>query len=94
MKVPIDTRAALKHFKVADPMMATLLKQALHSPAPIALPTAKVPSSYFTSIVRSIVSQQISVKAADAVFGRVVQRVTGQHSGGVLFLPLFSFSPG
>lgn len=82
MSSSFDTQGALKHFKATDPVMATLLGQALRSPAPIALPTPKAPSAYFASIVRSIVSQQISVKAADAVFGRVLTRVTGSGSDG------------
>lgn len=71
MSSPLDTRAALKHFTQADPIMAAILKAALRHPTPIALPTPKPPQEYFARVVRSIVSQQISVKAADAVFGRV-----------------------
>ncbi|MBY0309910.1 DNA-3-methyladenine glycosylase 2 family protein [Patescibacteria group bacterium] len=77
MTFPIDTQAALKHFIVVDPTMAALVSTALTAPAPIALPEAKSQSDYFGSIVRSIVSQQISVKAADAVFVRVLARVSG-----------------
>lgn len=77
MPLPIDTRAALEHFTATDPTMATLLEAALRSTTPVALPTPKPPSDYFGSIVRSIVSQQISVKAADAVFGRLLTRVSG-----------------
>jgi DNA-3-methyladenine glycosylase II len=80
MLVPIDTQAAVKHFTATDPTMAAILGAALTSDTPIALPTPKPPSEYFGSIVRSIVSQQISVKAADAVFGRVIDRVAGAQS--------------
>lgn len=77
MPLQIDTHAALKHFTATDPIMATIVRSALTSTAPILFPTPKPPSEYFGSIVRSIVSQQISVKAADAVFGRVIDRVAG-----------------
>lgn len=67
----IDTASAKKYFKDVDPRMAVLLDKALSAPAPIALPKAKDSSEYFGSIVTSIISQQISTKAADAVRGRV-----------------------
>jgi DNA-3-methyladenine glycosylase II len=52
---------------------------ALTSPAGrrLALPTPKPPSDYFGSIVRSIVSQQISTRAAEAVFGRIILALDG-----------------
>lgn len=67
----IDTSAALAHFKKSDPVMAELLKRALAAEAPLATPSAKKPSQYFASIVASITSQQISVRAADTILGRV-----------------------
>lgn len=77
MIVPIDTQVAMKHFTATDPIMAKMVQAALHSTTPIALPSPKPPNEYFGSIVRSIVSQQISVKAADAVFGRLLTCVNG-----------------
>ena len=71
----IDTRAALKHFKKADPGMARLLEMALKAKSPVIIPVYKQPKEYFTSITRSIVSQQISTKAAAAVYGRVQGRL-------------------
>lgn len=71
MDIQINTQRALSHFKKVDPIMARLLEAALHGAAPIDLPTPKPPSAYFTSIVSSIISQQISTKAADAVRSRV-----------------------
>lgn len=78
MSLHIDTQAGLNHFKTADPRMAALAAAALQ-PAPphhdrlkpIMLPTPKQPEEYFASIVSSIISQQISTKAADAVQARV-----------------------
>lgn len=71
----IDTRLAIKHFKKADPRMAELLEMALEAKSPIIIPTYKQPREYFTTITRSIVSQQISTKAAAAVYGRVQSRL-------------------
>ena len=67
----IDTHSALKHFKVHDPHMAHLLHNALDASNPITLPKAKPESQWFSSIVSSITSQQISTKAAASIFGRL-----------------------
>lgn len=67
----IDTKAAAEYFKLNDPIMAELLTLALQAEYPMAIPTKKPEAEYFKSIVTSIISQQISVKAADAIRGRV-----------------------
>jgi len=67
----IDINAATAHFKQHDLMMHGLLTQALTAPHPIALPQQKAPEQYFHSIVTSIISQQISTKAAASIRGRV-----------------------
>lgn len=71
----IDTQAALKYFKATDPIMYQLLTAGMSASDPIAVPKAKPPTQYFASIVSSIISQQISTKAADAVRGRVITLV-------------------
>lgn len=77
MIMPIDTQAALKHFTVVDPVMKVLLIRALAAATPITIPTAKQPAEYFGRIVQSVVSQQISVKAAASVFLRVTTLLGG-----------------
>jgi len=74
----INLTTATKHFANVDPVMAELLNTALTAPNPIALPQAKPVDQYFSSIVASIISQQISTKAADAVRGRVTEHLGGQ----------------
>lgn len=71
----IDTAEALKHFKKHDEIMARLLTHSLKSASPIQAPIARKPNEYFGSIVSSIVSQQISTKAADSIKKRVVEAV-------------------
>lgn len=56
--------AALSQLKKSDPIMAELI-------AKIPPPTWHFSDNYFLSLVESIVSQQLSVKAADTIFGRV-----------------------
>lgn len=68
----LDTKAALKHFKQHDEVMARLLEAALQGDVPLNLPTPKQPQEYFGSIASSIISQQISVAAARSIKSRVV----------------------
>jgi DNA-3-methyladenine glycosylase II len=71
----IDTITALQYFSENDPVMADLLSSSLTGERPMTLPKRKPKSQYFASIVSSIVGQQISVKAAAAVRGRVVEKL-------------------
>ena len=73
----IDIQAAKQHFAATDPVMAQLLDNALSAPRPMLLPKQRVASEYFSSIVASIISQQISTKAADAVRRRVLTHLGG-----------------
>ena len=63
--------AAKEHFSQHDPIMRTLFERALTSDKPIAIPKQRPENEYFENIVRSVVSQQISVAAAAAVNGRI-----------------------
>lgn len=78
MSSPFDTRRALKHFTVVDPILASLLKAGLTAKPGlgIAFPAPRPPDQYFHSIVRSIVSQQISTKAAASVFTRLCEKTS------------------
>lgn len=73
----IQLEAAASHFATVDPIMSKLLHDALAAPEPIALPQPKSVDEYFSSVVASIISQQISTKAADAVRGRVTSQLGG-----------------
>lgn len=73
----INLTKAARHFAATDPTMAQLLHDALAASSPIAIPQAKPAHEYFASIVSSIISQQISTKAADAVRGRVIAHLGG-----------------
>jgi len=54
---------ALRHFKISDPLLYTLAK----SIDPIVLEKSQ---NHFVRLVRAIVGQQLSVKAASTIFGR------------------------
>lgn len=63
---------ALKHFKKVDP---TLHKVALK----IKLEEHKRPDDYFIDLIESIISQQLSIKAADTIFGRFKKLFKEEH---------------
>lgn len=71
MQPLINITAATAHFQTHDPVMHTLLLHSLSAPHPIAIPQPKPPDQFFHSIVTSIISQQISTKAAASIRMRV-----------------------
>jgi DNA-3-methyladenine glycosylase II len=82
MQSKINTQAALLHFKNHDNKMARFLEHALVGENPMQVPKQKPESAWFGTIVRSITSQQISTRAAAAVFERiktVVPDLTPDH---------------
>src|SRR5436309_156994 len=54
-------RAAIRHFRKVDPVMAKVI--AVLSP----LEVRKRQPNYFRALVRSLIGQQLSVKAADTI---------------------------
>jgi len=69
----IDLKAALQHFSVTDPVLFQLAKNT-YNPA-LSLPVKKQAKFYAAEIFGSIVSQQLSVKAAAAIWGRFLELV-------------------
>ena len=66
----LDTKKALEHFREFDPLMARMLEAAIKAKPAIELPTPGQSKKFFENITRSIVGQQISTKAAAAVYTR------------------------
>lgn len=62
-----DLKEAVAHLKKKDPVLAKVIDQV----PPFKRETTGV--NYFLDLVESIVSQQLSVKAADTIWGRFVQ---------------------
>lgn len=83
----MDTTAALQHFESHDPIMEALLKRALSAEKPITIPKERPQEEYFSNIVRSIVSQQISVAAAAAVNTRIQALLKNITPATVLAVP-------
>lgn len=70
--VALDVRRARRHFAVTDPVMFALMARI----GPCRLDTRVAPDA-FTALVRAIVAQQVSAKAATTVFARVAALMPG-----------------
>jgi DNA-3-methyladenine glycosylase II len=65
--MPLDTTTAVKHLRRADPVMRDLIKAV----GPCALkPGAR--GDHFTTLLRAIVGQQLSAKAAETIWQRLI----------------------
>lgn len=62
---------ALRHFAQVDAEMYQICSLAFKADHPPVLPTPKAVDEYFTTLVNSICSQQISVKAAASIYARL-----------------------
>lgn len=67
----INVDQSLWHLRTVDSLMHKRAAQALEHSPPLQIPKAKPSNYYFATLVRSIVSQQISTKAAAAIFQRL-----------------------
>lgn len=70
------TQAALTHFASTDKCMYSLCQHAFASSNPPVWPKSKPATKYFPTLVNSIVSQQISTKAAASIFSRLETAIT------------------
>jgi DNA-3-methyladenine glycosylase II len=65
--MPLDTTTAVKHLRRVDPVMRDLIKAV----GPCALkPGAR--GDHFTTLLRAIVGQQLSAKAAETIWQRLI----------------------
>ena len=67
----IDVNSALRHFQYTDSLMYSRFKGSIYRDNPLLLPRCKPVSEYFPTLVRSIISQQISTKAAASIYKRL-----------------------
>jgi DNA-3-methyladenine glycosylase II len=71
--VALDTRRARRHLTAADPVMAALIRRA----GPCRLGGVRTEDP-FVLLLRAIVSQQLSTKAAATIFGRLLALFPGE----------------
>jgi DNA-3-methyladenine glycosylase II len=75
---------AQEHFRKTDRKLFETLLKLQDNGTELTPITAKDPSTYFENIVESIVSQQLSVKASDTIFQRLVALVKAVEPQNIL----------
>jgi DNA-3-methyladenine glycosylase II len=68
--------AGVEHLRRADPVLRTLIDEL--GPDALRDPTAGRPTEHYGALVRSIVGQQLSTKAAAAIYRRLTERFDGK----------------
>lgn len=67
----------INHFRLVDPVMATIVESAFAGERPIALRKPLAPELYFRELAEAIVNQQLSIKAAATIWQRFDTLVAG-----------------
>lgn len=67
---------AVDHLRTADPVMRELIDQL--GPEPLRRRRAEQPAEHYGALIRSIVGQQLSTKAARAIYMRLTDRFGGR----------------
>jgi DNA-3-methyladenine glycosylase II len=70
---PADEAAAIRALRKADPVM----RQVIDEVGPLGDFFAGRPTDHYSMLVRSIVGQQLSTRAANAIYGRLTDRFGG-----------------
>jgi DNA-3-methyladenine glycosylase II len=68
--------AAVEHLREADPVLHRVIDAV--GPEPLNRRRGEQPSEHYGALVRSIVGQQLSTKAARAIYGRLTERFGGR----------------
>jgi DNA-3-methyladenine glycosylase II len=68
--------AAARHLQAADPVLRAVIERV--GPDPVAQRIAERPAEHYGALVRSIVGQQLSTKAARAIYIRLTDRFGGR----------------
>jgi DNA-3-methyladenine glycosylase II len=69
-------QAAVEALRAADPVLCAVIDRV--GPEPVARRNAERPTEHYGALVRSIVGQQLSTKAARAIFTRLIDRFGGR----------------
>ena len=73
----LDTARAIGHLRAADPVLRELIDEL--GPDGLGDPRrGRPPTDHYGALVRSIVGQQLSTKAARAIYGRLAERFGGR----------------
>ncbi len=71
-----DLDQVVKQLSTADPIVASCIRKQMNHPDPPRLPEASTPDQYELDLCKMIVYQQISTKAADAIWQRIEPVIT------------------
>jgi DNA-3-methyladenine glycosylase II len=72
-----ESRPALHHLRAADPLMARLIDEYGH-PDEVLARRGRRPGDAYGALVRAIVGQQLSTKAARSIFERLTEKFGGR----------------
>ncbi|MEA2146342.1 MAG: DNA-3-methyladenine glycosylase [Solirubrobacteraceae bacterium] len=72
----ISDQDAVAHLRACDPVLAAVIAEL--GPEGMGDPRAGRPNDHYGALVRSIVGQQLSTKAARAIYGRLTDRFGGR----------------
>jgi DNA-3-methyladenine glycosylase II len=75
--VAFDPTEAIEHLRAADPVLARLIAEN-GPPSTVRDPSRPGPADHYGALVRSIVGQQLSTRAARAIYGRLVEFFGGR----------------
>jgi DNA-3-methyladenine glycosylase II len=78
----MNADAAVAHLRAVDPVLGALIDRLVTSVPPPARRAKRRPHDYYAGLVRTICGQQLSTRAADAIWARVVG-----YFGGALPTP-------
>ena len=71
-----DSRSAIAHLRAADPVLRAVIDEV--GADGLGDPRAGRPADHYGALVRSIVGQQLSTRAARAIYGRLTDRFGGR----------------
>lgn len=74
----VTSAAAVEHLRAADPVLAAIIDAVGPNGLPDGRPGVARPADHYGALVRSIVGQQLSTKAARTIYGRLVARYGGR----------------
>jgi DNA-3-methyladenine glycosylase II len=70
--------AAVAHLSTADPVLGALIERLAPTLPPLELRRHRRPEDYYAGLVRTIVGQQLSTRAANAIWLRVLDFFAGE----------------
>jgi DNA-3-methyladenine glycosylase II len=74
----VNEDPALAHLRAADPVLGALIDRLLPTVPPLARRRKRRPDDYYAGLVRTICGQQLSTRAANAIWLRLLAHFAGE----------------